>query len=94
MIMTLECISIRGKNYLTTSSFIVFNENEAINLNLSSIIDINTIVSLRSLLGMNMIDFNTMVDIFKYSAKSVKYAIVISFNNLSSTMKVNYLESS
>ena len=92
--MTLECISIRGKNYLTTSSFIVFNENEAINLNFSSIIDINTIVSLRSLLGMNMIDFNTMVDIFKYSAKSVKYTIVISFNNLSSTMKVNYLESS
>jgi len=94
MIMTLECISIRGKNYLTTSSFIVFNENQAINIKLSSIIDINTIVSLRSLLGMNMIDFNTMVDIFKYSAKSVKYPIVISFNNLSSTMKVNYLESS
>ena len=89
-----NAISILGKTHPTTSSFIAFNKNEAMNLNLSSIIDTNTIVSLRPPLGKNMIDFNTKANSLKYSAKSVKYAKVISFNNLSSTMEVEYLESS
>ena len=63
------------KTHPTTSSLIVFNENEAMNLYLSSIIDTNAIASLRLSLGKNLIDFNTKANSLKYSAKRVMYAI-------------------